>query len=563
MENTVHAGTGVVPGVAYAPATWVHPRPPLPDDGDRIAEGAVDAEVERFRGAAAAVAERLEARAAEADGNAAEVLLATSKLTLDRGWHRAAVKEMRKLATAEVAVVRAIAKFADMFRAAGGVMAERVTDLEDIRDRVLAELRGADEPGLPAVTGPAVLLADDLAPADTATLDPSVFTALVTGLGGPTSHTAIIARQLGVPCIVAVGSGLRDVAAGDMVLADGALGTLEVAPDEGEAHARVADAAEAAGRIAAWRGPAATADGHRVQLLANIGDSDAARIAAEAGIAEGIGLYRTELGFLSATAEPDIDAQAAAYARVLRAFPEGKVVVRTLDAGSDKPLAFANLDAEENPALGVRGLRISRSSAGLMERQLTAIARAAEAAAADGRDAEAPTWVMAPMVATVEEATWFADLCRERGLVPGAMIEVPAAALMSHDLMTVLDFVSIGTNDLTQYAMAADRLSPHLAYLTDPWQPAVLRLIDMTCLSGADTGTPVGVCGEAAADPLLACVLVGMGVTSLSAAATALPGVGAQLAEVTMDACRAAARAALDASDADAARAAARDVLEG
>ena len=193
-----------------------------------------------------------------------------------------------------------------------------------------------------------------------------------------------------------------------------------------------------------------------------------------------------------------------------------------------------------------------------MERQLDAIALAGTKA---GRDPEAPTWVMAPMVATLEEAEWFAGLCRERGLTPGAMIEIPAAALMSHDLMKVLDFVSIGTNDLTQYAMAADRLSPHLAYLTDPWQPAVLRLIDMTCRSGRDSGTPVGVCGEAAADPLLACVLVGLGVNSLSAAATALSGVGAQLAEVTSEQCAAAARAALNASDADGARAAVREVL--
>ncbi|WP_448850927.1 phosphoenolpyruvate--protein phosphotransferase [Corynebacterium sp. 335C] len=558
MEKTVLTGTGVVPGVACAPAVRVRPRPELPDDGDRIASDAVDAEVERFRGAAAAVSERLATRAGEVEGNAAEVLLATSKLTLDRGWHRAAVKEMKNLATAEVAVVRAIEKFTDMFRAAGGVMAERLTDLEDIRDRVLAELRGLEEPGLPGATVPSVLLADDLAPADTATLDPSVFVALVTVLGGPTSHTAIIARQLGVPCIVAVGPALREVPVGERVLVDGALGVVEVAPDEAEAAARVAEAEEAAKRIAAWRGPAATADGHRVQLLANVGDGNAARVAAEGGVAEGVGLFRTELSFLSAAAEPTVKAQAELYAKVLRTFPGKKVVVRTLDAGSDKPLAFANLESEENPALGVRGLRISRSAAGLMERQLTAIAEADEAA---GRGDDAPTWVMAPMVATLEEARWFAGLCRERGLTPGAMIEVPAAALMSHELMKELDFVSIGTNDLTQYAMAADRLSPHLAYLTDPWQPAVLRLIDMTCLSGKDAGTPVGVCGEAAADPVLACVLVGMGVSSLSAASTALPGVGAQLAEVTLEQCRAAARAALDAPEADGARAAAREAL--
>ncbi|MDY0114069.1 MAG: putative PEP-binding protein, partial [Corynebacterium sp.] len=407
------------------------------------------------------------------------------------------------------------------------------------------------------VDAPSILLADDLSPADTATLDPDLFVAMVTALGGPTSHTAIIARQLGVPCVVAAGAGLRDIASGAMTLVDGASGTVTVDPDPEVAAAAVAEAARMADKIAAWEAPGRTADGDRVQLLANVGDGNAARIAAQ-GAAEGIGLFRTELCFLSAATEPTVENQADIYATVLKAFPKQKIVLRTLDAGSDKPLAFANLEHEDNPALGVRGLRISRSNSGLMERQLDAIALAGVKA---GRDPEAPTWVMAPMVATLEEAEWFAGLCRERGLTPGAMIEIPAAALMSHDLMKVLDFVSIGTNDLTQYAMAADRLSPHLAYLTDPWQPAVLRLIDMTCRSGRDSGTPVGVCGEAAADPLLACVLVGLGVNSLSAAATALSGVGAQLAEVTSEQCAAAARAALNASDADGARAAVREVV--
>ena len=549
--------TAVVPGVGYAPAVWARPRPALPQEGTPIPGGDVDAEIERFRTATTVVSERLAARANRAEGSAAEVLLATSKLTLDRGWHRAAVKKIKGGESADAATMSAIEKFVEMFKAAGGVMAERTTDLEDIRDRVIAELRGEEEPGLPAVAAPSVLLADDLSPADTATLDPDLFVAMVTALGGPTSHTAIIARQLGVPCVVAAGAGLRDIVSGAMTLVDGASGTVTVDPDPEVAAAAVAEAARMADKIAAWEGPGRTADGDRVQLLANVGDGNAARIAAQ-GAAEGIGLFRTELCFLSAATEPTVENQADIYATVLKAFPEQKIVLRTLDAGSDKPLAFANLEHEDNPALGVRGLRISRSNSGLMERQLDAIALAGTKA---GRDPEAPTWVMAPMVATLEEAEWFAGLCRERGLTPGAMIEIPAAALMSHDLMKVLDFVSIGTNDLTQYAMAADRLSPHLAYLTDPWQPAVLRLIDMTCRSGRDSGTPVGVCGEAAADPLLACVLVGLGVNSLSAAATALSGVGAQLAEVTSEQCAAAARAALNASDADGARAAVREVL--
>ncbi|MBV7295292.1 phosphoenolpyruvate--protein phosphotransferase [Corynebacterium sp. TAE3-ERU12] len=551
------SATGVVLGVAYAPVVWVNPRPELPTAPASIAADDIDAEIERFEQATTAVSERLKQRAEKVDGNAAEVLHATAKLTLDRGWHRAAKKAIKGKTTAELATTEAIAKFVDMFRSAGGLMAERTTDLEDIRDRVIAELRGEDEPGLPPVDSPSVLFADDLAPADTATLDPQMYVAMVTSLGGPTSHTAIIARQLGVPCVVAAGAQLHDIPAGTLVLVDGARGTIATNPDEHQATTAVAEAAAHAKKTAEWRGPGRTADGELIQLLANVGDGPAAAKAANS-VAEGIGLFRTELCFLSAPDEPSLERQVEIYSRVFGAFPESKIVVRTLDAGSDKPLNFANLGVEENPSLGVRGLRMASAIDGLMERQLDAIAAAQNAA---DRCADAPIWVMAPMIATVAEAEWFAALCRDRGLVPGGMIEIPAAALMCHQLMKVLDFVSIGTNDLTQYAMAADRLSPHLAHLTDPWQPAVLRLIDMTCRSGKDLDTPVGVCGEAAADPLMAVVLVGLGVTSLSAAATALPGVGAQLADVTREQCVAAAKAALDAPDADSAREAARNAL--
>ena len=247
-------------------------------------------------------------------------------------------------------------------------------------------------------------------------------------------------------------------------------------------------------------------------------------------------MFRTELCFLSATTEPSVKEQAEVYKKVLEQFPNSKVVVRSLDAGSDKPVAFASMADEMNPALGVRGLRVARANEALLTRQLDAIAKAASEL---GRTEEtAPTWVMAPMVATAREAQWFAGLCGDRGLTAGAMIEVPAASLMADKIMPHLRFVSIGTNDLTQYTMAADRMSPQLAYLTDPWQPAVLRLIDHTCKEGKKFNTAVGVCGEAAADPLLACVLTGLGVNSLSAASTAIAGVGAQLAAVDLETCQ-------------------------
>lgn len=559
MENTLQStvkGTGVVAGVAYAEAVWVRPRPDLPTEGSIDQETNSEAEYDRFLEAVDIVASRLENRAAAAEGQASEVLTATAGMVKDRGWHKAVRKNIRSGKNAEFATVGATDKFVTMFEAAGGVMAERTTDLKDVRDRVIAQLRGEQEPGLPMVEGQAVLFADDLAPADTATLDTAHIRALVTELGGPTSHTAIIARQLDIPCIVAVGNKLREIESGTLVFVDGALGTVTLGADEAESTKAVEEYRERAARVAEWTGPAQTKDGHRVQLLANVADGNAARIASDSQ-AEGIGLYRTELSFLSASEEPSVDEQAKIYRKVFNAYPDSKVVVRTLDAGSDKPISYATLSSEENPALGVRGLRIARDNESLLTRQLDAIAQAAES-----RGEAAETWVMAPMVATSKEAQWFAELCRERGLTAGAMIEVPAAALMADKIMPHLDFVSIGTNDLTQYTMAADRLSPQLAYLTDPWQPAVLRLIQHTCIAGHEYNVPVGVCGEAAADPLLACVLTGLGVNSLSAASTAVAGVGAQLAELTFDQCQQLADAALNSEGPSAARAAAMEQIE-
>jgi phosphotransferase system enzyme I (PtsI) len=423
-----------------------------------------------------------------------------------------------------------------------------------VRDRIVAALTGQGEPGIPAPEVPSVLLADDLAPADTAGLDPARILGLATRLGGTTSHTAIIARQLGLPCVVAVG-GLDAVPAGVRVLIDGEQGTLTLDPDPAEAHARVEAARVAAEALEGYAGPGRTRDGQTVQVLANVQDGAGARVAVGAH-AEGVGLFRTELAFLGRAEEPSVEEQAQGYAEVLEAFAGRKVVIRTLDAGSDKPLAFATPPDEANPALGVRGLRIARRDPGLLERQLDAIAEAAR------RTGSTP-WVMAPMVATVPEAAGFAEAVRARGLVPGVMIEVPSAALHAERLLAHVDFLSIGTNDLSQYALAADRLSADLADLTDPWQPALLELVALTAEAGRRVGKPVGVCGEAAADPLLACVLVGLGITSLSCAASAVARVGARLATVDLATCTRAAEAALAVDDPQTARAAVRGILAG
>jgi phosphoenolpyruvate-protein phosphotransferase (PTS system enzyme I) len=546
-------GTPVVPGVAYGPALLV--RGEVSSEAvARFDASAYDEEsaLAAYDEAAQAVGDGFERRADKASDAAAEVLTASAGLARDKGLRSAVRKHLRSGEDLLAAVHSAVEQFVQVFTSMGGLMAERVTDLRDIERRVVAHLVGEPEPGVQMPETPAVLVAEDLAPSDTATLDPKVVLALVTERGGPTSHTAIIARQLGIPCVVGT-AGAMSLAAGTPVLVDGVAGTVEASPDTAEAQRLVAADREAREALATWTGPGETADGTRVKILANVADGESARSAA-GGPVEGVGLFRTELCFLNRADEPSAEEQAHIYGEVLAPFTGRYVVVRTLDAGSDKPVAFATHEGEENPALGVRGLRLSFDNPDLLVRQLDGIAEAAHETGTE-------TWVMAPMVATVAEAASFAQAVRERGLKPGVMVEVPSAALLAHRMLEVVDFLSIGTNDLTQYTMAADRMATDLAHLTDAWQPAVLQLIAITAEAGKQAGKPVGVCGEAAADPLLACVLVGMGITSLSMASAAVRPVGARLASATMDLLEDAAEAALAASDPMAARDAVRRVL--
>ncbi|GAB3962404.1 hypothetical protein GCM10029978_017840 [Actinoallomurus acanthiterrae] len=407
-------------------------------------------------------------------------------------------------------------------------------------------------PGVPESEEPFVLIARDLAPADTALLDPAKVLGFVTRDGGPTSHTAILARAMGVPAVVAC-SGCMDLPDGTVVLVDGASGEVHPHPaDEEIAAARAAAEARTAVLDAAT-GPGTTADGYRIPLLANVGGPKDIEAALTRG-AEGVGLFRTEFLFLGRTTAPSEEEQEAAYRAVLEAFPS--VVVRTLDAGADKPLAFLPPPGDEpNPALGERGLRLFQNHPGVLEGQLRALARAAE-----GLDVELS--VMAPMVADAAETRAFAAACRAAGLPrAGIMIEVPAAALRAADLAAEADFFSLGTNDLAQYTFAADRQIGALARFQDPWQPALLDLVAMAAEAAADAGRSCGVCGEAAGDPALACVLTGLGVTSLSMSAPSLPHVRAALSAHTLDQCRRAAEAARRATDADGARTAARTEL--
>ncbi|WP_136051986.1 phosphoenolpyruvate--protein phosphotransferase [Microbacterium sp. K36] len=550
VSGSVLQGRGVSPGRVAARAVSLAPALPEPDADAVVSPEGREAEVSTIEWAAVAVADQLRSRAERARGEARAILDASRLLASDPELVAEATALVRAQGrTAARAVWETSAAHEAALAALGGRMAERAADIRDVRDRMIAEILRVDMPGVPERDEPFTLVATDLAPADTAALDGGNCVALVTADGGPTSHTAIIARALGLPAVVGV-PGATGIPEGAMLLVDGDRGTIHVDPDEAE----IAEARAAV--VVTFDGRGRLADGTRVPLLANVGGASDAGSAAAAH-AEGVGLFRTEFCFLDRTAAPSIEEQVEAYRGVLRAFPGRKVVVRTLDAGSDKPLPFANDDDEENPALGVRGLRLSRRRPALLDDQLRALARAADAESAEVE-------VMAPMVATVDEAADFAARCRAAGLDrAGIMIETPAAALLAAELFEVVDFVSLGTNDLAQYTLAADRLSSALADLNDPWQPAVLRLIGTVGAAGRAAGKPVGICGEAAGDPALAPVLVGLGATSLSMTPRALGRVAAALDAADPDECRRAAEDASGAATAAEARSAAALVLGG
>ncbi|GGH37347.1 phosphoenolpyruvate-protein phosphotransferase [Microbacterium album] len=551
------AGVGIGLGVASGPVVRMAERAPAPEDVPSARSP--EEESARVSEAVAAVAAELSLRAENAGGTAREVLEAQAMMAEDPSLEEAVESRIADGRTAERAVHEAFAEFRGMLEQAGGYLGERAADLDDIAARVIAHLRGEPAPGVPTPGHPFVLVADDLAPADTALLDldpesPQRVLALVTTEGGPTSHTAILAREKGIVAVVGAADADR-LSDGDVVIVDAAAGSVVAHPtDDQLADARRRADARAAAESAPV-GPGRLADGTPVPLLANLGSPAGAEEALAQG-AEGVGLFRTEFLFLSSREAPSAEAQRAEYAALLTAFRGKKVVVRVLDAGADKPLPFLGDAEEDNPALGLRGLRALRANERILRDQLTALADANAEAGAD-------LWVMAPMVSTVEETAYFTDLAHELGLqTAGIMVEVPSIALLADRALAHADFASIGTNDLTQYTMAADRLLGSVAGLQDPWHPAVLRLVAQVGAAGATHGKPVGICGEAAADPLLAVVLVGLGATTLSMTPAALADVRTSLARFDLAAARRIAQAALEADDAAGARAAALAAAE-
>ncbi|GAA1448393.1 phosphoenolpyruvate--protein phosphotransferase [Leifsonia poae] len=546
-------GAGIGQGIALGRVLRMSA--PLPEPADESSARTPDEERARVAEAVATVAADLRARAAAVSGTAADVLEAQSMMAEDSTLADDVSQRISTGKTAERAVFEGFAVFRDMLIDLGGYMGERASDLDDVAQRVIAALAGRPAPGVPDSDEPYVLVAHDLAPADTALLDLTKVLGLVTREGGPTSHTAILAREKAIVAIVGV-AGADALADGSEVIVDAGAGTVTVAPDEAQRADAQRRIDERASALAGGLEPGALADGTPIPLLANLGSPDGSQKALEAG-AEGVGLFRTEFLFLEQRMAPTVEQQREQYTRLLADFPGKKVVVRVLDAGADKPLEFLNDAHEDNPALGLRGLRSLRANEDILREQLTALADADAVSEAD-------LWVMAPMVATVEETRYFVRLATEYGLkTAGVMVEVPSAALLADRVLREAAFASIGTNDLTQYTLAADRLLGSVAAYQSPWHPAVLRLIGEVGRAGTAADKPVGICGEAAADPLLAVVLVGLGATTLSMSPAAIADVRLSLRQHTLDQAKRLAGIALAADGAVEARDAVRAAIAG
>ncbi|AXJ95097.1 MULTISPECIES: phosphoenolpyruvate--protein phosphotransferase [unclassified Sphingomonas] len=445
---------------------------------------------------------------------------------------------------------QAIERMARQLSALGNpVLAARSADLRDIGRRVLAQI----DPGLGLGTlddlpdAPCILVASDLAPSDTAALDTHRVAGIATALGGPTSHSAILARTLGLPSVVAAGAELLSQAAGTVAIVDGDTGRVWLDPSEADlASARdwiAAIAARRAAEEAERSRPAVTRDGHGIAIAANVNRPDqVAEALAQGG--EGVGLMRTEFLFLERGDSPGEDEQYAVYRAMIDALDGRPLIVRTLDIGGDKQVPHLHLPKEENPFLGVRGARLLLRRPDLLEPQLRALYRAAK----EGGDLS----IMFPMITSVAELLTLRERCEavrvalDAPVVPvGIMIEVPAAAVQAHALAKHADFFSVGTNDLTQYALAIDRQNPELASEADSMHPAVLRLIAMTVEGARRHDRWVGVCGGLAGDPFGAALLTGLGVTELSMTPRDLPAVKARLRASDLPALRALAARAL------------------
>ncbi len=437
----------------------------------------------------------------------------------------------------------------------------RATDIHDVGQRLLRHLTESDQEIKTISSDKRIVLAEDLTPSDTVSL-PEGIVGIATMRGSVTGHAAILARTLGIPMIVALGEALNAVQENDLMILDGKEGTLCVTPDEAMLlktralmEGEKALAKEQKNRAA---DDAVTKDGQRIHVLANIGSLKDIERAIEFG-AEGVGLFRTEFLYLENTDWPSEQQQYDVYRQVLSAFSNRPVVIRTLDIGGDKALPYAPFDHEENPFLGHRAIRFCLANPAIFKTQLRALLRAS---------VHGQLWIMFPMIETLDEiaaakelvATCRQELEQEGTAVSkdyriGMMVEIPAAAVMADQFAKQVDFMSIGTNDLTQYTLAADRGNEKVAYLYDAFHPAVLRLIAMTGHAGQQQGIVVGMCGELAGDSLATELLIGMGLTELSMSAASIPAVKDKIRSLTTSEAKAKVPVILDLGTASAIRA--------
>ena len=437
-------------------------------------------------------------------------------------------------------------RVAEVEKVANERLAGRAADLHDVGQRVLRVLTGTQQGEVQLPDEPVILVAEDLTPSDSARLDPKRILGLCTASGGATSHTAIIARSLDLPAIVGAGAAVLEQPDGQTCILDGTTGRLYLAPTEADSKSAEEFRVDLQRRrdveFETRYQPAIMTDGHRVEIVANIGKANEAARAVEAG-AEGVGLLRTEFLFLERETAPTEDEQLVAYSTMTKALNGLPLIIRTLDIGGDKVVPYLTFPHEDNPFLGVRGVRLCLRHPELFIPQLRAIYRASTTG---------PVKIMFPMIASLEElreAKKFAEEVRAELNVPpveiGIMIEVPSAALMAAEFAQEVDFFSIGTNDLTQYVLAMDRMHPALARDVDGLHPVVLRLIDRVVRDATAAGKWVGVCGGVAGEPRGAMILAGLGVAELSMSVPSIASIKAQLRDLSLAKVQAYARKAL------------------
>ncbi len=559
-------GLAVLRGVTASPGLAVGKAVRLFVDEIEVAEdgAGVGAERARLDAALATIGQRIAAEAAQDGGQARQAILnAHAAFLEDPDLLAQARRLIGEGRSAAYAWRGAIGAHVEALRGLGDRrIAERVDDLLDLERRVLLALDGREDRG-PDLPPGAILLADELLPSQLMGLDASKLAGFCTAGGGPTSHVAILAASMGVPALVAAGEGVAAIKDGASLILDADAGLLHVAPDAKALEAAQTALAQRAERLAAARAAAREdcrmADGTRIQVYANLGSLAEAQAAAAVG-AEGCGLLRTEFLFLERDTPPDEDEQAARYEAIARAMGGRPLIIRLLDVGGDKTAAYLPIGPEENPALGVRGVRVLMRRPQVLKTQLRAILRGA-----------AHAKIMVPMVTGLSELrvvrAALDEARREMGRAGrtdlGVMIETPAAAATADLLAAEADFLSIGTNDLTQYALAMDRGNPDLAGEIDALHPAVLRLIAQAAEGGRKHALWTGVCGGLAGDLAGAPILIGLGVTELSMPAAAIPEAKALIRTLSPEACRRLAEQALQQPTAEAVRALANTFLTG